>query len=162
MHLAWYVQDVLVGGALTMDSHVGFTGHSVLRPCLQSPVTRGILLSGAWPRCQIPRKFFTSVQILLFHPGQNFWQKNPEDMSWKARWIVALERAEAAIKPSVQPYTCPRPVIFTPSILLLWICCEEGQNHKRTDTAVFGSGIYISEALISYIWQWHLANKEKF
>lgn len=118
MPLAWYVQDVLASGALTVDGRVGFTGHSVLRPCLESPVTRRTFPSGAWPRCQIPGKFSRATKFFFFILAEVSGKKT-EDMSWKARWTVAPVRAEAAIKPSVQPSTCPR--------------------------AAFGSGISISD-----------------
>lgn len=129
MHLARYVEEALAHGALTVDSHVGFTGLSAFRPCLESPVTQHILLSGAWPRHQIPRDFSS---------------KKPEDMRWKARPIVVLVRAAAAIEPSIQPSPCPRPVVFTPSIC----SCKSvvGQRGpQRTDIAALGSGIYISD-----------------
>lgn len=138
MHLAWYAQDVLVGGDLTVDSCVGFTGRSVLRPCLESPVASS---------CQGPGPDARYLEI--FHKWQNsslsswskFLAKKTEDMSWKARWIVALVREEAVIKPSVQPSTCPRAVIFTPSIC----SCKSVARKDRT-----------SKDWYSCLWKWNL------
>lgn len=68
MHLAWYVQDVLTGGTLTVGNCVVFMpgvtshlGHPPVRDPTQMPDTQIL---------------FTKKEILLFHPGQNFWQEN--------------------------------------------------------------------------------------
>jgi len=61
MHLAWYVQDISVDGAV--DS---------------------ILLSGAWPTCQIPRNFSQVTKCFFFILAKILGKKK-EDTCWKGR-----------------------------------------------------------------------------